>query len=334
MTSATVGIVIGWIQKTRAAFAALVLVALAALGVSALLNPKRVHPAWEPLAVDGLAVTALALDANQHLYVGGNAMNEGRLLRSRDGGRTFERVDLRTSALWSLAWLSRAQQLCAGTRDGLMCVGSDGVARAAMTEVDTYFAVEVEGGVVTGGFPSVQLGAGDLQGFAPTLDVAYAAHSAVVTQGRLFVTGDSLRFSDDGARTFRAVSQVSGQTSAVAAEGPRVYVAGGTFGASFYRSDDRGDHWRALDVPAKQPEQLWVMPGRPDVVMLADHGDVRTGDLWLSLDGGASWNGLGCPGSEVHAVAVDDRYVYCGATSMSGRAGLWRRARASVLPAR
>ncbi len=74
----------------------------------------------------------------------------------------------------------------------------------------------------------------------------------------------------------------------------------------------------------RKPEVMVVLSGNPDVVFVGTHGDVRRGDVLRSLDGGHSWRGLGCPGAEVHAVAIDGQFVYCGATAMLGEHGLWR----------
>ncbi len=75
-----------------------------------------------------------------------------------------------------------------------------------------------------------------------------------------------------------------------------------------------------------------MYPSNPDVVFVGTHGDVRRGDVLLSLDGGRSWRGLGCPGAEIHGVAIDDRYLYCGATALLGQHGLWRMPLSNLPP--
>jgi hypothetical protein len=108
-------------------------------------------------------------------------------------------------------------------------------------------------------------------------------------------------------------------------------VGGGEMGGSFLaRSDDGGRRWKHLELPSSQPEMLLTPCKDLDTVFLATHGDVRRGDLYLSRDGGESWRALGCPGAEIHGVALDDRYLYCGATSLVGKKGMWRIPRADL----
>jgi len=52
--------------------------------------------------------------------------------------------------------------------------------------------------------------------------------------------------------------------------------------------------------------------------------DLNTGDVLVSREGARTWKALGCPGAEIHALAADASFLYCGATALTGARGMWR----------
>jgi hypothetical protein len=297
-----------------------------------LLCHKRVDPAWMRVDVRGRSVRSIAVAPDGRIFVAANKNDVGHLLVSADRGATFHDAGLVTGPAWRVAWLPRARQVCLGGRAGLYCGDSD-----AMTHVlehgDIEFVLETRSGVLAGGYPSTYVASPYARDFESVEDVSYAAADAVLVGDIVYRGGDGLYMSEDGGRHMIRRPDFDFAVRVLGANGSRVYAGGGTFGGSFARSDDGGEHWRTMPFPGSQPESLWVHPRNADVVLVGTHGDVRRGDVLLTVDGGATWRELGCPGAEVHAVAVDSQFVYCGATAMIGEHGLWRRPLAGLIPA-
>lgn len=285
---------------------------------------KRVDPRWQPLGVSGASVYSVASTPAGLLYVATSGSGGQGALVSRDRGRTFEPSGIPGDAVWEVTWLPRAQALCVGSRSGLFCDDHAGGAQGMLLGVDTYFAVETPGGVLAGGYPSVSLGNAGAREFHAVHRVNYAARCAAVAGDRVLLGGGELLASDDGGHTFEPVPEMRREVGALAAAGQRVYAAGGTLFSTLHRSDDGGRHWIELSCPSSQPERLALVPGYPDAVLLGTHGGLSAGDVFLSLDAGHTFRALGCPGSEVHGLLLDGDYLYCGATSLTGRSGLWR----------
>jgi photosystem II stability/assembly factor-like uncharacterized protein len=109
-----------------------------------------------------------------------------------------------------------------------------------------------------------------------------------------------------------------------------------------FRSDDRGDHWRKLPVPALREKGSYCRaiayaPGRPDTLYLGAGNDFDgdRGALLVSDDDGATWRSADLPGplkSTVFAVAVNPRLpeqLHCaskngGVFSSLDRGKSWR----------
>ncbi len=299
------------------------LIAVACLG-GWLLVHKRIDPRWAELDIGGRDARAIAISPDGVIYVAANGFSQGGVLVSSDGGRSFVSSGIASEGVWSVSWLPSARTACAGTRDGLYCF-EGGTLRGPLTHVDTYFAIETPAGVMTGGHPAVLFQSAGSSEFRSVASVSYAVSDAVVVGTKVFLASDRLLVSDASGTNVAPAPGVTFGAHALAARGSRVYAAGGSFGGFVFRSDDGGERWQKMTNPGSQPEVIVIHPDNADVVFMGTHGDVRPGDAYLSLDGAHTWRALGCPGAEVHGLAVDGTYLYCGATSLSGRRGLWRR---------
>ncbi|HTR11849.1 MAG TPA: YCF48-related protein [Roseiarcus sp.] len=91
-----------------------------------------------------------------------------------------------------------------------------------------------------------------------------------------------------------------------------------------FRSDDHGDHWRKLPVPALREKGSYCRaiayaPGRPQTLFLGAGNDFDgdKGALFVSGDNGATWRPANLPGplkSTVFAIAINSRLpqqVHC-----------------------
>lgn len=301
---------------------ALAVLGLPALGIGLVLY-KSTDGRWERCDTEGRDVRSITV--GPHLYVAANGLGSGDVLVSDDRCLHFKPMGLITESVWDVSWLPQARQFCAGTRGGLFCERAEEGAHFAgpLTTDDIYFVAEGPHSVIAGGYPFLYAGP-SVDQLKPLGKLGYAASSAAVTEDGIYVTGDALRVSHDDGQTFGPIAEAPARVRAVAALGKRIYVGGGEMGGFLARSDDGGRGWKHLDLPSSQPEEL-IIPGRdPDIVLLGTHGDLRRGDLYLSRDGGVTWRALGCPGAEIHGVALDQVYLYCGATSIFGKRGMWR----------
>jgi photosystem II stability/assembly factor-like uncharacterized protein len=114
-------------------------------------------------------------------------------------------------------------------------------------------------------------------------ETVYAAAWSVETDG-----GDVFR-SDDGGRTWRALTGIHGKSVrafAVAPSDPRILVAGALDGV--FRSRDGGESWERISPPGhpelKNIESLAIDPQYPEVIYAG------TWHLpWKTVDGGRTW---------------------------------------------
>jgi hypothetical protein len=109
-----------------------------------------------------------------------------------------------------------------------------------------------------------------------------------------------------------------------------------------FRSDDGGDHWRKLAVPALREKgsycrALTYAPGRPETLYVGAGNDFDgdRGALFVSENDGESWNTVSLPGplkSTVFAIAVNPHHpdsLHCatkngGVFSSGDRGHTWR----------
>jgi hypothetical protein len=285
---------------------------------------KTTDARWETCGVGDREVRSLASDGKR-LFAAVNQPGHGDVMTSSDGCMNFNPSMLTTEVVWSVAWFADEHLLCAGARDQLYC-GAPTHLRATTVKQDVYYVVERDGVLVTGGYPSVFSAPADTLAFTKVATLPYASSAATVTAESVLVSGDQLRALDVQTGALTTLQFGLQRAGALAARGQRVYVAG----SHFEFSDDGGKTFTLATLPGTQPEVIVMPTENPDVVLVGTHGDVRRGDAYLSRDRGQTWDALGCPGSEIHALLVDEKYVYCGATALTGTKGLWRIPRAAI----
>lgn len=109
-------------------------------------------------------------------------------------------------------------------------------------------------------------------------------------------TGEGLFQSRDAGRSWDAVPYFAGMYVHGIAFSPhrpsQVFVYTATEASPLHRSDDRGVHWRPIGsgLPANGPaDPLAVHPEEPDVLFYAGEASEGRGQLFVSADGGGTW---------------------------------------------
>ena len=112
-------------------------------------------------------------------------------------------------------------------------------------------------------------------------------------EGEYIGGGGLYRLDDDGGEWMSAAGGLPHEPQVrallVHLDDPRIVYAGTQAGV--YRSDDRGDHWEALESAADGTD-VWSLafhPGNPDVVYAGYHPFA----IGRSEDGGSSWRRMG-----------------------------------------
>jgi photosystem II stability/assembly factor-like uncharacterized protein len=223
---------------------------------------------WAPLSLVG-GIRAVLLSrwptADPTLFVG---TGEG-LLRSRDGGRTFEPTALPAGAVHRLAWPGPA-----------LVVACDGGVLVTKNE-----GVEFEG--PGPGLPPGPVRAIALSSYFSLDPVMFAAPAS----------GGVYR-SSDGGSTWTASGLPGEKVGDLVWLGPLLYAAGES---GFHRSQDAGATWTRLSASPGRPSRL-MFPLAPaagvEAFLATDRGLFRT------TDAGEHWAPAGFAGQDVLTVAT------------------------------
>jgi photosystem II stability/assembly factor-like uncharacterized protein len=191
------------------------------------------------------------------------------LLRSRDGGRTFEATALGGTAAYRAEWPGPA-----------LVVACD---RGVVVSTD-------QGQSFTGpgdGLPKGPVRAMVLSSYFAADPVMFAAPDS----GGVYRT-------NDGGATWKSVGLAGERIGDFAWLGPFLYAAGE---AGFYRSEDAGTTWTKLSASPGRPRRL-LFPLAPaaglEAFLATDQGLFRTPDT------GAHWEPAGFQGQDVLVVAT------------------------------
>jgi photosystem II stability/assembly factor-like uncharacterized protein len=192
-----------------------------------------------------------------------------RLLRSRDGGRTFAATALSGAAVHRLEWPGP-----------LLVVACD---RGLLVTRDEGASIEGPGR----GLPAGPVRAMALSSYFSVDPTLFAAPAS----------GGVYRSSDGGA-TWTA----SGLSTQVVGDlvwlGPFLYAAGEE---GFYRSHDAGANWTRLGASPGRPSRL-MFPLAPDAGLEAFLATSR--GLFRTIDAGEHWSPAGFAGQDVLTVAT------------------------------
>ena len=232
--------------------------------------------------------------------------NERGVYRTRDGGRTWQRV----------LYVSDST----GAVDIELQPGTPAVVYASMWRAErkpwTIISGAREGGVykstdggdnwrkLTAGLPSQLVGKSDLAVSAAMPNRLYVLMEAK--------PGNGLYRSDDTGESFTAVNTTTAglitrpfyytNVDADPRDADVVYV--GTEG--FYKSTDGGRTFRTMRTPHGDNHDLWINPSTPSVMIQANDGGAN-----VTLDGGRSWSTqYNQPTAELYQVYVDEQFPY------------------------
>jgi photosystem II stability/assembly factor-like uncharacterized protein len=232
--------------------------------------------------------------------------SERGVYRTRDGGRTWERVLFVSDST--------------GAVDLEFQPGNPSVVYAAMWRAErkpwTIISGAREGGVYKssdGGTTWTRLTNGLPNGLVGKADFAVSPSKP----DRLYVLieanpGSGLYRSDDAGKSFVAVDTTTRglitrpfyytNVDADPTNADVIYV--GTEG--FYKSLDGGKTWTTMSTPHGDNHDLWINPQNPSIMIQSNDGGAN-----ISLDGGRSWSTqYNQPTAEIYQVYTDDRYPY------------------------
>jgi hypothetical protein len=320
-------------RRLVATLAALSLVVIAAVGATAAALPGSTWVALRPLPHQGnSAVFALAVDpSNDRLLIAGNS--QGALLRSADGGSTWNSVHAGKPGLTTIAFSPYTSGLVlAGTRGaGALASGDRGATWRAVSGLDgrtvhafgfslTVMAAGTDHGVylsqdgfawTQSGLATHNIGALAVAAIhAPVKLIAGSDASASGGSVPLFVSADA------GATWSLQTPALSGTVMVKLAAGPlppkgniRPLVAGTN--AGLFQSADNGASFTPLSggnlLPTVDYTQVaFVTTHYNRYYVASDGGGSGLGGLWRTANAGNTFSTLAPPASSITALAVSN----------------------------
>jgi len=231
---------------------------------------------------------------------------ERGVFRSRDGGRTWEKVLFLSDRV--------------GAVDIELSPGNPDTIYASMWRGErkpwTIISGGREGGVyrstnggdswtqVVNGLPTGLRGKSDLAVSAADPNRVYVLMEAPEGEGGLYR-------SDDRAETFRLISTYASlldrpfyycNLDADPTNADVLYVNS----TQFFKSTDAGKTWNRLSTPHGDNHDMWINPNNPKLIIQSNDGGAN-----VTRDGCQTWSTQdNQPTAEIYQVAVDDRFPY------------------------
>jgi photosystem II stability/assembly factor-like uncharacterized protein len=254
---------------------------------------------WQPLGFADRAVTALFVDPRRSDSV--FAAADDGVYRSGDAGRSWVRVLARPTG--ALTFVPESGLLYAGTAEGLYATRDGGATWArARPELEPAMAV---GPVAVAGEEGTLFAATDdgiyrKRGAEPwtaaNRGLTATSVGMIAADGNVYagVAGAGVFRSVDGAHTWQAANDglTSRGVSALGVDRHNGVVYLGTWDYGVFGSDERGARWRPTTLKTANIRSIAVAEGNASVVYVAagvSSGDVATGRLFKSADGGSTW---------------------------------------------
>lgn len=267
---------------------------------------------WQPIGLEDAGqigkIRIDPRDANRvYLAALGHAFGSNPMrgvFRSRDGGRTWEKVLFVNDKT--------------GAADLVMDAHDSRVLYAAMWTGERkpwgLIGGSTDGGVfktVDGGDHWTRLSGGLPQGPVGRIGVAVSGGNANRVWALVDASDGGIFRSDDAGKTFRRINadrRFTGRSWYYAhifadpKDPNSVYVGN----QDFYRSSDGGATFTPIPMPHGDNHDLWVDPQDPRVMIEGNDGGAT-----ISVNGGASWSTqLNQPTAEMYRVTVDDQVPY------------------------
>ncbi len=279
--------------------------------------------------IEGNAVRGIAIHPkdSQIAYVACGLRGLG-LYRTKDAGRTWELLGFQDRWVWDVVLHpSDPKTFFVGTEPPMLYISRDeghtfqafeGIERLSSRKAWKFFYAPFYGGHIHGIALSPERPAWIFAGVEHgaliySHDYGQTWHEALVghdlhrvamdpsNPNRVFAgTGEGLFVSEDAGRTWKPIAALKDQYIHAICFDPkhpqRMYIYGAQDGEPLYKSEDGGRSWRqiAAGLPENGPADSFSLhPEHPEILFYGGEVRERRGQLFVSCDGGESWQTLG-----------------------------------------